>query len=168
MRSFLVILITLSFLSCRDNTGKQNEEKKMNASFGSLVPIYDSLHWNNKVLSAIDTFLKEGNCNNCINEIYIDKILPDYYLITLKSRVYSSVYLDKCHPLFITKFYEKNFYVYSGIEDFVTGDKKHLPIITDSSGNTFITWTLVVKKDRVRIEKKLAYPFFPPDELLRP
>jgi hypothetical protein len=134
-------------------------------SVNVLVPTFDSARWNSKVLIAVDSFLKTINCPDCIYEIYIDKILPDYTLITLKSRNYAYGYMASLNPLYITKLYGRNFYVYTGLEDVLKGDKKHMIVYKDSSSITFVKWTLVIKGDSLRIEKKDNYPFFPSEEL---
>jgi hypothetical protein len=146
-------------LSCCRNDDNQGAKKL--DTVVKLIPTYDSLQWDVKVEEAIDSFVKEANCDSCINEMYVDEIYPDSILITLKSRVYSQEYMKQKNSLFSTHIHGKVFYIFSGLEDVLRGDKKFIPVQDDASGNQFTVWTLGIKRDKLYIIKGLNSPFFP-------
>jgi hypothetical protein len=164
MRTCLVVFFFFFLVSCKDKRikGAKNDQKD---SVAFVIPTFDSAKWNDKILVAIDSFLKKANCSGCINEMYIDKILPDYILITLRSRVYAYNYMSSHNPLYISKLSGKEFYIYTGMEDVLKGDKKHMIIYNDSDNMIFKTWTLIMDKDSLIVDTTEGFPFFPTEEL---
>ena len=142
MRAYLFFLFPFVFLSCI-NKHTKNIKEEQHKSTDILITTFDSAKWDTKIIVAIDSFVKEAKCSDCLNEIYIDKILPNYTLITIKTRTYSSEYMRDKHPLFRTKLSGVQFYVYSGIEDILKGDSKNMELPVDSSNNIFISWNRI-------------------------
>jgi hypothetical protein len=161
MKSFVFIVFLFSTWSCTSNNGNAIQGFNGSDSLATLMPTYDTLKWDSKVENAIDSFTKETQCDSCINEIYIDKILPDSVLITLKARVYAPEIMRQSNSLFSCNIHGKIFYIFSGLEDVLKGNKKFLPVEGDTSGSKFNIWTLAIKGDKLNIIKGVNYPFFP-------
>jgi hypothetical protein len=158
-KSFVLIIWSLLILSCTGGSQKEREKIDNSESTLNLDPTFDSLQLDDKVRLAIDSFVKSANCSNCINEIFVNKVYPDSTLITINSRAYSSWYLMHINSLFTTYLCGKLFYVYSGLEDILKGDGKYLHSEKDTVSKKFFIWTLVLRKDSIRIIKDGFYPF---------
>jgi len=128
-----------------------------------LIPTYNALLPNKKFDSIVLAFVKENPCDSCIDEMYIDKVYPRETLITLKQRVYNIEYLKKQNPLFIIKYGQKQFFVYSGLEDIFIGDKKSMPYnYKDANNKNFVKWGITIDSNKYIVNKKYeGQPFFP-------
>jgi hypothetical protein len=129
-----------------------------------ISPTFDSAHWSPEILSAIDSFVDEVNCRNCIYELYVNKVLPRYSLVNLKARPSSIEYMNGKNPLFTTDIKGRRFFIYSGLEDFLVGDGTKIQIGTDSGGTIYKNWTVIIKDDSLKINRQGGYPFFPSDD----
>jgi hypothetical protein len=69
---------------------RRQDEKNSNIFEPDVRPTYDSIYWNSKILAQIDSFVDEANCKECIYEIYVNKVLPNYSLINIKARTSSA------------------------------------------------------------------------------
>lgn len=157
----LLFLLSLTVACNAPFNKKQGQVSNIMDSETSVNPTFDKISFNLKIEKAIEMFLQEDTCQTCIHEVYIDKIRPPRTEILIRSRVFSSDYLKKCNPLFITKIKGINFYIYSGLEDVLIGDKAKISIVGDSTNNNYKAWTLVLLNDSVRIIKDIGQPFFP-------
>lgn len=159
-RLFLLLLVSIA--SCQTTNRKEVNDSTKEDKGVTLTTTYQNLIIDDRVNSLLQKFINEANCRNCINEIHVDKVKPDEIIIVLKSRVYSTEYLNKTNPLFTSVINGVRFNVYSGLEDVFIGDKTHLDYsIKDSSNTVFKVWSLFVKPYSIRIEKEVGYPFFP-------
>ena len=141
------------------------KKKEQKISLGQLIPTYDSLSFKPNLIFLIDSFDKVIQCKDCLHEMYIDKIFPDYTLITLKARWYSSEYLSKSNALFTTNISNTKYYVFSGIEDIMQARKRPEKIQKDSSSTKFKIWTLIMNRETITVDTTGYYPFFPPSFL---
>src|ERR1035438_10292018 len=96
MKQNALLLLLFFIFSCTSTpTNNKNTEIGNEASSLILKPTFDDLRLSGKVKAAIDSFILETNCDDCIHELFIDKILPDSMIITLKARAYSSSYFKQ-------------------------------------------------------------------------
>jgi hypothetical protein len=160
MRKAITIFFPLVFfVSCH-----QNEALKLDqVGWPGLKPTFENTSWNPIVLSIIDSLIVESHCDQCINELYVDKVLPHYILITMKVRTPSIEYMKDKRPLLTANIRGKLFYIYSGLEDVLYSDKKRLELKPDSTINFYMNWTIVLNSDSVEVRKDGGYPFFPSD-----
>jgi len=125
---------------------------------------FDSASWDPKILAVIDSFAKQCDCEKCIYELYVNKVLPNYLLINIKARSPSAEYLKKQNPLFVSIIKNRQFYIYSGLEDVLIGDQKQIHIATDTSITVYKNWTIISNGDSIKINKNGGYPFFPSND----
>jgi hypothetical protein len=153
--STLMSIVLFFLAACNNNRTSDIDAPE------ELKPTFDSLYLKKNVKIAIDSFLKEANCIDCIDEIYVDKILPDSMVITLKARAYSPAYMKQINSLFTLNIKGHLFFVYTGLEDILKGNKKLMLMRTDTLSNKFFLWTLIVRRDSLSIIKSGYLPFFP-------
>jgi hypothetical protein len=121
------------------------------------------LSTNNQIDSTIKSFLQENKCDSCLHEIYIDKVTPFKTIVTLRSRIYSLEYLKNKNPLFIFNFNGTLFYLYSGIEDVLFGDKKLMVYNGTEKDGKFGDWNMIIDSDNVEVKKiDVGIPFYEP------
>lgn len=157
MKANVVMLLCFFYLSCKQsktNADKPVSEQTINFTFVNAF-------WNSKVLSVIDSFVDENNCEKCIYELYVNKVLPNYLLINIKARPPVEGYLRSQNPLFTSVIKGRLFYIYSGLEDVLKGDKRMISYTTDTSVLFYKIWTIVVNGDSIRIKKDESIPFLP-------
>ncbi|HEY4060514.1 MAG TPA: hypothetical protein VGM30_01365 [Puia sp.] len=142
-----------------------DKERKIDSSRHDFIlsPTYTTLLPNDKFDSIVFYFIKENPCDDCIYELYADKIYPTKTIITLKKRVYNVEYLKKKNPLFTVNFYQKSFFVYSGVEDIFSGDKKIMNYRADNiKENVFSQWGIILDSGKYTVTKNFEdIPFFP-------
>jgi hypothetical protein len=155
-----LLFFSIFFLSCQHDPTKKNE---IGAAM-AILPTFESASWNPRILSAVDSFVDENNCEKCIYELYINKVLPEYTLISIKARSPKAAYMKKNRPLFMCKIKGKVFYVYSGLEDFLLGDNKKIIIDTSTNVIFYKNWTLIINNDSIKIKKDAGFPFFPSED----
>ncbi len=161
MKQFALIIIPVFLICCNNQKDKKTNSGTVVQEEG-LAPTFKSLHFNDKVEAVIMNFLAEDTCKECLHEMYVDKVRSDYMIIVLKSRPYSPDYLKKINPLFTTKLNRITFFVFTGLEDIIIGDKsKTLLVKGDSTSNNFKVWSIFIEADSLRVEKDIGLPFYP-------
>ncbi len=134
--------------------------KKRN--YNSLIAASDSVYLNQDIEDSIKVFLKNDSCQSCFHQLFIDKVRPNYTILTIRSRPYSDQYLKNNKPIFKTHIGSTDFYIYCGIEDvFNFHLKKSEFEVYDSLSTTFKTWGLHIKGDSTWWDKNQDIPFFP-------
>ena len=157
----LVILTAVFFFSCNNQESKKENGVRELQENLELTPTFEHLHFNNKVEAVIKNFLTEDTCKNCLHEMYIDKVRPNYTVIIIRSRPHSADYLKTVNPLFTTKVAGTDFSMFTGLEDIIVGDKSKTLLVGDSTSNNFKVWSIYLESDSVRVEKGIGMPFFP-------
>jgi hypothetical protein len=157
MKAAGLILFCIFYLSCKQSKNSEYQSvSKQGINF-----TFENASWNPKVLSVIDSFVEENNCEKCIYELYINKVLPNYLLVNIKTRPPSAEYLKNQQPLFTSIIKGRLFYIYTGLEDILVGDKRRIYITTDTSVLFYKNWTIVITGDSLKIKKDGGIPFFP-------
>lgn len=158
MRNFLLAFVF--FFSCRGKENTTGNNPQTLETF-ELTPTYGQIRIDHRVEEAIKSFLAEDTCKGCLHEMYIDKIRPDYTIITVKSRPFSTEYLKTVNPLYQVKVAETSFTIFTGMEDIFFGDKAYSLPATDSLSNNFKVWSISIEKDSISIDRNIGAPFFP-------
>ena len=161
MKIIIGIAVVVSIISCNTKTKVSYSDFNINDSI--LEPTYTALLPDKDLDSIVFSFIRENPCDSCIYEMYVDKVYPTKILITLKERFYNIEYLKRQNPLFAINFNQKKFFVYSGLEDIFSGNKKAM-IYKDknSSGNQFVEWSIVIDSGKYNVNKMSEeIPFFP-------
>jgi len=163
LKTIYTIFCLFVLCSCNNTKIEPITLKDSMQSNRILIPTYNALLPNKKFDSIVLAFVKENPCDSCIDEMYIDKVYPRETLITLKQRVYNIEYLKKQNPLFIIKYGQKQFFVYSGLEDIFIGDKKSMPYnYKDANNKNFVKWGITIDSNKYIVNKKYeGQPFFP-------
>jgi hypothetical protein len=155
-----LLYFSILFFSCQHTSTDVN---KIGAEM-AIAPTFDSISWSPIVLSAVDSFVQENNCEKCIYELYVNKVLPEYTLINIKVRTPYASYVKKNRPLFMCKIKGKVFYIYTGLEDVLLGDNKKIMIDTGSNVIVYKNWTLIINNESTKIKKDGGFPFFPSED----
>jgi hypothetical protein len=87
-----------------------------------------------------------------------------YLLLNIKARSPSEEYMRNQKPLFMSTISGKLFYIYTGLEDVLHGDKKRVHITTDTGVAYYKRWTIIMSGDSMKINKNGGIPFFPSNE----
>ncbi|MDQ0110354.1 hypothetical protein J2T02_005504 [Chitinophaga terrae (ex Kim and Jung 2007)] len=118
---------------------------------------------NNNLDSIIHSFINvnKTNCKDCIYEIYFDK-QDDYdQKITLRCISSYENYIRNNKPTLYFDVDNNRFYVYTGIEDFISIQdyNKHLDTLTTSSENYEFTWAIIKTKDSTNVIENIWPPY---------
>jgi len=160
MKTRFFFIFLFFYLSCRKPIlTVQNTSSRLDLNL-----TFDSASWNPKILAVIDSFATQCDCEKCIYELYVNKVLPNYLIINIKARSPSAEYLKKQDPLFVSTIKARQFYIYSGLEDVLIGDQKKIQIATDTSIKVYMNWTIISNGDSMEINKNGGYPFFPSND----
>jgi hypothetical protein len=155
MKAIGPILFCIFYLSCKQSkTDAYQPVSKQNINF-----TFENASWNPKVLSVIDSFVEENNCEKCIYELYVNKVLTNYLLINIKVRPPSGEYLRSQNPLFTSVIKGKLFYIYSGLEDVLFGDRRKIDFTSDTNVLFYNNWTIVINDSSTKIKKDGGIPF---------
>ncbi len=167
MKTIIEVAILLILIGCNNNKPAVGVKSDSTHNDLTLIPTFETLLPSEEFDSIIFAFIQENPCDDCIYELYIDKLHPTKTLITLKQRVYNIGYLKKTNSLFTVKFHQKAFFVYSGLEDIFIGDKK-LMVYKDKSAseNVFTEWCIILDLGKWSINKNcMDIPFFPSEPI---
>lgn len=160
----LAIFFVVFIYSCVNMSDKENKKHVSSDSVDTSIQLsktFQTLSTANQIDTIIKTFLQENNCDSCIHEIYIDKITPFKTIVTLRARIYSLEYLKNKDPLFTIKFYGTPFYLYSGIEDILVGDKKLMTYTGKEKEGKFGDWNIILDSGKVEVKKiDVGIPFY--------
>jgi hypothetical protein len=157
MKATVLILVLIIYLSCTQT----KSDVYSTLARQDIDLTFDSASWNPKILAVIDSFVKENSCDKCIYELYVNKVLPKYLILNIKARSPSEGYMRSQNPLFMSIIEGKVFYIYSGLEDVLRGDRKRIHIATDNNVFLYKNWTLLINGDSMKINKDGGFPFFP-------
>lgn len=150
MKKIIIITFVFWLLSCKEN----KEEHELIAS--------------PNIVQILDSFVKQGNCDDCIYELYIDKKSPQLSELILYKGKYSLMERTGSKIVQPITYFKtsKGFKVgvYSGSEDYFSSSEavksNHTSVIENT--DDYKIWVIqdsagVFKKREVRF----AYPFMP-------
>jgi hypothetical protein len=122
-----------------------------------------SIQLDSSVTRFVEQFIKEEHCEGALNDITIDKILPDSTIITVRTMTAYRRYFTQ-HPKRRTVVISNvPFYYYDGSEEFI----QSIPIDTNEvcfnvEHLAERAWTYVKSQGGIKIYKDGGEPFFYP------
>jgi hypothetical protein len=173
MKIYVILFLTI-FILCKCNTKNANSvgNEKNSSRNHKLIPTYDSLFSDERLDSIILAFIKSTPCDSCIYEMHVDKVLPSKSLVALIIRPIHRKYFEIKNPLFTIDYGNKTFFVYTGLEEILKGDKKFISYPSqNSSNNIFNQWDLTIDSSQYEVETNKAnvgMPFFPQTPFIPP
>jgi len=128
-----------------------------------------SLKPNNEMLKIMDSFVAENYCEDCIYELYIDKIDPNIYTTILytgkQSLTNEENFNNQQEAVNIAKTTNgKIFKIYTGIEYYFRKKSNNLKIEKNDEYDSTKNAILIVKDSfgkLTTIKQTYAYPFMP-------
>ncbi len=153
----VLFFIIFAFGSCKE----KNQEVQFN---DGIIPVSTYYKPSKIIDSLTNIFLDSAKCPNCLNELYIDKVYDDEAYLTFIARLYDKMYLTKSNPLFYFVVNKKNVFVYSGIENFITGNQKKIEsfkFFTDTANVRYLRMQFHLTTDSISLQPIPSEPFFP-------
>lgn len=78
-----------------------------------------------EIISVIEKYCESENCNECYNELFIDRITADSTVMTLRSQHFiGDLYKPISSPSYVCNVKEKKIFIYTGAEQYIKSDKK--------------------------------------------
>lgn len=122
----------------------------------------DHLIPNERIYAILDSFVKENDCMNCINELYIDKVTPHNYIITIytgnRSLTQKENEFNEQTATAKTIVSGIEFNIYSGTEHYFNknSENKNKDVLPATKCNTAI-WVVKDNFDTIEIFKNTGY-----------
>ncbi len=135
------------------------ESKRMNNSKLDM-----SINLDSNLTKIINKFVQETNCQKCLNDITIDKILPDSTIITIRTQTPYFKYFRENPNRRQMKVNDISFYYYTGAEQFINNigsDSTYK--YSDNNNCSLIVWTYVKSRNKDTLYYYGGVPFYYPD-----
>jgi len=153
-----IVFIILIMMAC-------NSCSKTRQIEGELVSLSENrghIYISSTLDSILDVYIKENSFKKSYNEIYVDKQLPDYTILTIRSVPEIHLRLQEKQPLFYINKADNLFFIYSGLEKYFhvsnyCQDCMGLLNPTDTS----VYWYVVDSFNILTINRDFSFPFFP-------
>jgi hypothetical protein len=122
-----------------------------------------SIQLDSSVIRFVEQFIKEEHCEGALNDITIDKILPDSTIITVRTMTAYRRYFTQNPKRRAVVVNNVPFYYYDGSEEFL----ENIPIDTNEvrfkvAEMGDVAWTYVKSQGGIKIYKDGGEPFFYP------
>jgi hypothetical protein len=146
-----VCLALLVFVICACS---KQPEREMNNS---------SIKLDSSIVSFVKEFIKETNCQDALNEITIDKILPDSTIITIQTKSSYRRYFTEFPKRRLIVIANTPFFYYDGSEEFLENipfDTTEISFKNAQIGD--MAWTYVKSHGKVTKYKDGGGPWFYP------
>ncbi|ACT95393.1 hypothetical protein [Dyadobacter fermentans] len=149
MKYGIICILIVTISACRQETEKPKIES--------------SIQLDSSVTHLVEQFIAEEHCEGTLNDITIDKILPDSTIITVRTMTAYRRYFIQ-HPK-RRKVVVKGvpFYYYDGSEEFLESipiDTNEVCFNVEHMGDA--AWTYVKSQGGIKIYKDGGEPFFYP------
>jgi hypothetical protein len=152
MKYLVPIVLCLLILGCGET---QNHKSPIN------------LDANPKISKILAEFCEIENCQNCLKELFIDRINPDSTIFTVRVRGYMSEYRAEPPPFFTFNINGNIFYVYTGAEKYLKPDSTFKSYIEREKKCVESIWTIFEKNGNYVIDKHGNEPYvYFPDSLI--
>jgi hypothetical protein len=166
LKIIIVAAFILTIFSCGNNKKDVNAEHPPERNGFAFIPTYQSILPCEGLDSIVLLFIQERPCADCIFELYIDKVYPTRTLITLKKRLYDNDYLKRSTSLFMINIHQKDFFVYSGLEDIFLGDKKLIRKRKEGVHNVYSNWGAILDSGKWTVNRNSdEFPFYPSEPI---
>lgn len=119
-------VIILHLLSCERN----KENKGVDGI--SFIASSESYQIDSSIYKTASIFYDSLQNKSSIKELFIDKIYEDQTILTYRAKPVIPNYFENNKPSFILYLHTNvSFYVFTGVEDLITGDLQHLKKTAD-------------------------------------
>lgn len=151
--------VTINFLLLSCNSNSKNAEVK-GASF---IAASETYQFDSSLFKTASIFYDSLQNKNSLKEVFIDKVYEDQLVLTFRAKPRIKNYFEKNKPSYI--FYlqpDVPFYVYSGIEDVITGDLTNIKRTADQDtvSNYYLCMSFTVDKNkRFTLKSPCNIPF---------
>lgn len=155
MKNLIILILLVFFLySCKN--------PKDEIASGNYVELNDDLQ------RIVSRYIDYQPCNDCMYEIYFDKIEPHYYQVILY-KGNNSLTVDEYQkngkfPIVYTMIAGKKIYLFTGGEHYFKSSKKTIKTkkMMGSMSKSFNVWILSDSLNKRRIDTfEHVYPFLP-------
>lgn len=149
MRNQILYLVLVTISACNREAEKPT--------------IDHSIQLDSSVTHFVESFIAETHCEDALNSITIDKILPDSTIITVQTKSAYRRYFTENPRRRTIEIKGVPFFYYDGTEEFLTNipyDTTEVKFANTHDGE--VAWTYVKSGDRATIYKDGGGPFFYP------
>ncbi|CAG5012961.1 hypothetical protein DYBT9275_05296 [Dyadobacter sp. CECT 9275] len=149
MKNGIICLLIVTISACRQETEKPKS--------------YTSIQLDSSVIHFVEQFIAEEHCEDALNSITIDKILPDSTIITVQTKSAYRRYFTENPRRRTIKIKGVPFFYYDGTEEFLMNipyDTTEVKFANSHDGEA--AWTYVKSGNKVTTYKDGGGPFFYP------
>lgn len=158
--NFLSLLLFIStiqiFISC--------QEKKRSSINDGVYPTSSTYSPSKLIDSISKIFIDSSNCDQCLNELYIDKVYEDEVIFTFKAKPFYPDFFDKKKPLLYFETSGRKIFIFTGAEDFFKGNLNNIDTSTVSTSpieNHSLLMAFHLINDSIELIKIANLPFTP-------
>ena len=153
---FLFVMAAIFNSSCT--------EQKKNITNGNILPTSSEYSTDKLIDSLSKLFIDSAKCNDCIKELYIDKVYKYTTYLTFIARPYYKEYFIRNKPLFYFLINENKIFVYTGAEEFLKGNQEEARLLKfkDDKTEYWLRMGFSLTEDSVKLMKVAGSPFMPP------
>lgn len=159
--SFFLCIVFLFAMTSIINSACTEQNKSI--SNGNLLLTSTEYSTNKLIDSLSKLFIDSTKCNDCMKELYIDKVYQDEIYLTFIARKYYKEYFIRNKPLFYFLINENKIFVYTGTEEFLKGNQEKVRLLKFSDKETryWLRMEFSLKQDTVKLMKVAGIPFAP-------
>ena len=155
LRVFTLFLLSITF-SCQNNSQKDQTDNIYPSS---------SIYYSSKLIDSLSSlFIDSAKCDDCINEVYVDKINEDETYFTFKAKSFYKEYFEKNRPSYYLSIKGKTIFIFTGIETLITGNLKNtdtLNLKIISYKPYYLLMSFHMENNVVKLMKVASLPFAP-------
>ncbi|MFC6999969.1 hypothetical protein [Rufibacter roseus] len=152
----ILLFIILITTGCKENNELNNSN--------DLEITSNAVTSDKRLKYILDEYLKEVDCDNCLHEIFFDRVIYNQTIITLRNLPYDTTYILKQKPLLQLKYKNTPFIIFNGMEDYFNGqydfgEKGKNKIDWFNESYKSMQWTIVDSAGIVKINKEGSLPY---------
>lgn len=145
-----LILLSCVFLAC--SSSEKGQPKEIEIELDSTI------------VNFAKEYIKVNKCEKCLNDITIDKILPDSTIITIRTQTSYKRYFQENPVRQIIRIEGVPFFLYTGIEQFRKDlSRDTTEVFFEGNDCGLVTWTIINSKEGNQFLKYGGEPFYYPD-----
>ena len=152
---FLFVMVAVFYSSCF--------EQKKDISNGNILPTSSEYSTDKLIDSLSELFIDSAKCNDCLKELYIDKVYKYTAYLTFIARPYYKEYFVRNKPLFYFLINGNKIFVYTGTEEFLKGNQEKASLLKfkDDETEYWLRMEFSIIEDSVKLMKVAGSPFMP-------
>ena len=162
-RYVIMFAVLIALISCKANNQKKKDKD-------GILPTSIYFKSSKMLDSLANVVLDSVKCNDCINEVYIDKVtIKETYItfrVTTYNPKYQNEYLEQQNPLFYFIKNGQKIFVITGVEKYITGDQDQARKLLFSEKNrTKTEFEIIIKfkifENSISMQRVAGGPFMP-------